>query len=268
MIGSDLLGVALDRFTLFWLVFARVSGFAFTVPVLSSKSVPVVVRVGTGLLVALALLPLVRVPVTGIPEGLFEYFAAFAADLALGLALGFLVGLAISVAQVAGQILDAEMGLNMMNTVDPVFGQPLPLLGNFFQLLAALLFLVINGHHTVLAVLAESFQLIPLGAGSIPTEAAGFGLQQFSWMFMAAVRIAAPVLGALFLSTVALSFMARTAPQLNIFMLGVPAKIGVGLFVLAITMPVVVASLWGVFPEVFNKAATFLGILGGAASGR
>lgn len=260
----DIISQALERFSLFWLVWARVSGFAFAAPVLGNRAVPVAVRVGIALLFSLALMPIVAIPPSGVPQGLAAYVAAFAGDLVMGLAMGFLVALVLASAQVAGQILDAETGLNLMNIIDPVFGQPLPLLGNLFQLLAALVFLVIDGHHMVLAVLAESFRQVPAGMGLLTPEASAFGIQQVSWMFLAAVRVAAPVLGALFLVTVAMAFLARTAPQLNVFMLSVQAKLAVALFMLAVAVPVCVAAIWGLFPEAYRMLGGFLRLVGGA----
>lgn len=256
----ELLGQAIDRFTLYWLVAARVSGLFIAMPLFSHRSVPVPVRVGLVLLVSLALLPVLPVA-GGVPADLPGYVFVFAREAVIGLAMGFLAGLCFAAAEVAGQLLDMEMGFGMVNVLDPVFGQALPVMGNFLNLVALLLFLVADGHHMVLAALAESFQRVPIGGGRL-SSGIGLGLDEVAWMFYVAVKIAAPILGVLFLTSVVLAVLARTAPQMNIFAVGVPAKLAVGLLGLAVAMPVYVVALRALFPHAYRTLALFIQAVG------
>lgn len=251
----DLLGQAMNQFALYWLVMARISAIFFVMPVFGHRSVPVPVRVGLSLLVSLAVLPLLKAPPGGIPGDMLPYAAMIAREIAFGLAIGFVVMLVFAVVEMAGQVLDVEMGFSMVNVIDPVFGQPLPVIGNFLHLLALLLFLLVDGHHVVLAGLVESFRQVPPGLGGLNDAGLRVGLEEAAWAFYTAVKIAAPVLGVLFLTSVALGLVARAAPQLNIFVVGVPAKLAVGLISLAAAMPVIVLAMRALFPQAYREMA-------------
>ncbi len=255
----DLVGQAVERFGLFWLIVGRVSGLFFLAPVFGNRFVPAQVRAGLVLLVSLALLPVTAPPPGGVPGDPAGYAAAFARELAFGLAMGFLVALVFAVAEVAGQLLDVDMGFGLVNVIDPVFGEPLPLVGNFLHLVAILLYLLVDGHHLLLQALSESFARVPPGLGGITEGGARLGVDEVAWMFLAAVRIAAPVLGVLFLATVVMGLVARAAPQLNVFVVGLPLKVAVGLVALAVAMPVYVLALRALFPHAYESLQRLFG---------
>ncbi len=258
----DLLAQAVDRFGLFWLIVGRVSGLFFVIPVFSNRFVPAPARIWLILIVALVLLPVTAPPPGGIPVDVLGYTAAFARELAFGLGMGFLVSLVFHVAEVAGQLLDVDMGFGMINVIDPVFGHPMPVMGNFLNLLTMLLFLVVDGHHLILSALSESFRRLPPGLGGFNDGSLQIGIGEVSWMFITAVKIAAPVLGILFLSTVVMGFLARATPQLNIFIVGLPVKLAVGLLGLALAVPVYVLALRALFPHAYRSLALFLEAVG------
>lgn len=258
---AELLGQATDRFGLFWLVAARVSGLFFVMPVFAHRAVPVMVRVGITLIFALALVPVVALPPGGVPQDLLGYAATFTRELGIGLAMGFLVLLVFAVAEVAGQLLDVEMGYSIVNILDPVLGQPMPVVGNLLHFLAIILFLLVNGHHLLFSAMAESFQRVPPGAAILGPAGYQMGLDEVAWMFLAAVKIASPLLGILFLVSVVLALLTRSAPQLNIFTIGIPAKMALGLLGLGITAPVYVLALRGLFPHAYQTLARFVGVM-------
>lgn len=254
----DLLAQAVDRFGLFWLIVGRVSGLFFMMPVFSNRFLPAAARVWLVLLVSALLLPVTPEPPGGVPADVTGYAAAFARELAFGLGLGFLVSLVFHVAEVAGQLLDVDMGFSMMNVIDPVFGHPMPVMGNFLNLLTMLLFLVVDGHHLILSALAESFRRLSPGLGGITDGSLQVGIGDVAWMFVTAVKIAAPVLGILFLATVVMGLMARATPQLNIFVVGLPVKLAVGLVGLTLALPVYVLALRALFPHAYKSLSLFL----------
>lgn len=258
----DLIGQAVDRFGLYWLVVGRVSGLFFVMPIFGNRFVPAAVRVWLVLLTALALLPVVPLPPEGIPLTLLGYAGAFASELAFGLAMGFLVALVFAVAEVAGQLLDVEMGFSLVNVIDPVYGQPMPVMGTFLHVMAMLLFLLVDGHHLVLASLLESFQRLAPGLGGLTDGRLRLGFDEAAWMFTTAVKLAAPVLGVLFLSSVIMGLVARATPQLNIFIVGVPLKLALGLVGLAVAMPVYVLAMRALFPHAYRSMALFLEAVG------
>lgn len=250
---ADLLGRAVDQFALYWLVAGRIAGVFVSMPVFGHRGVPVAVRAGAILLTSLVLLPMVAPPPAGMPSELPPYAAMFAREVVFGLAMGFVVALVFAAAEMAGQLLDVEMGFSMVNVIDPVFGQALPVIGNLFNLLAMLLFLLVDGHHTVLAALLESFRRVPPGLGGIGDAGLRIGLEEAAWVFMTAVKIAAPVLGVLFLTSVVLGLVAKAAPQLNIFVVGLPVKMAVGFIGIAVAMPVTMLAIRELFPVAYRQ---------------
>ncbi|MFO8059877.1 MAG: flagellar biosynthetic protein FliR, partial [Bacillota bacterium] len=154
-----------------------------------------------------------------------------------GGALGFLASLILVAAQVAGQFLDFQMGFFTASEVDPVMGVRVPLVGNYLYLLSMVLFLSFDGHHHLLRVLRESFTEIPPGSPLSSALLPG-AFSFMSWMFRAAFQISLPVLACLFVTSVALGILARTMPQLNLFVLGIPIRILVGMTMLMVTTTV------------------------------
>jgi len=223
-------------FTTCFLVFVRLSGFFFLFPLSANRQVPVVYRAGLGAISALALASAVD-PFRGPAPDLISLALLVSRELAIGLALGYLSLLLLTVGQVAGQFADYEMGFGMVQVIDPQFGQRVPLIGNFLYLLGILVFLALNGHHILLATLHSSFSVLPLGSG-LPTGVCPGIFSFVSWMFGAALRVSLPVLGALFITSAALGILARTMPQLNVFVVGLPLKILVGMAVLAAALPI------------------------------
>lgn len=225
-------------------VLLRVSGLFLVAPVFGSHFVPAQVKVFIILVTTLAVYPMAvaaSAPAAGAFAGgdLWAMVAVAVRELAVGLLLGYASLLAFVGIQVAGQFLDTEMGFGIINVIDPQLNQVSPLLGNFQYLLALLIFLATNGHYTLLSGLAQSYRILPMGG---PRAAAGepllgFVMSLFSGLFVTALKVAAPVLAAMFLTTVALGLLSRAVPQLNIFMIGLPAKAIVGLALMALLMP-------------------------------
>lgn len=256
----DLLAMALDRFTLFWLVAARIGGVVFVLPPFGHQAVAPAVRLFLALFLALAILPLVPEPPGGIPGDLLGYAGLFVREVAVGLAIGFLVNLLLAAAEAAGHLLDMGLGFGLVNVIDPVFGRPTPLTGQFMHFLAVVVFLAADGHVQVLAALLASFRHLPPGAGSL-LRGLGVGLEQAGWLFVTAVRLALPILAALFLTTLLLGLVSRAAPQLNIFAVGLPVQVGVGLVALALAVPAYVLAFKLLLPEAFRALAGFLEVV-------
>jgi flagellar biosynthetic protein FliR len=238
----------------------RAVGVLATAPVWSSRYLPWPLRAVLALYLGLALAPVVQPAVTGATA--VHLLLVAATELVTGLALGYAAGLTFAAVQVAGHLVDMEMGFGIVNVIDPNLGQPSPVAGTFLYLLAMLLFLQFDGHHLLLAALADSFRVIPLAGatwGGPPTQVLIRASGQVFWL---ALRIALPVVGALFVATVALGLVARSVPQMNVFIVGLPVKIASGLFLLAASLPVyalVVQLLAGESRALMVRIATLLG---------
>lgn len=237
----------------FFLLFIRISGFTVVAPIFSSKNVPPYIKIGFSLTIAYILYPLFYNAETKIPESILPYSIVLFEEFAVGLVIGLSSAMIFYAIQGAGNILDMQIGFGIVNIFDPLSGQQLPLVGNFKYMLALLVFLATNGHHVLIAALTESFKLIPVTGVVFHTELAGIFVDMVIELFVIALKISLPVLVALLLTDMALGVLARTMPQMNVFIVGLPGKIIVGIFVLSLALPAYVAFLEVVFNGMYSN---------------
>ncbi len=247
-----------SRFPVLLLVFVRFSGLFATAPVLSSRYIPVRVRA-----MAAAFLAVFTVPFINPPEipGEIVGLALFAVnELVVGLSVGYVASVVLSTIQVAGQLIDTELGFGMINVLDPQYGSPVPLFGNFYYLMALMFLIAGGGDRMMIAALIRSYEAIPPGAMvSAPSPAFVAGLA--SGVFATAIRVSAPLLGSLFMVTLALGVVARAVPQMNVFMVGMPVKLVAGLVVLAATFPLLPGMLEGIAGDMLRAVEGAISLL-------
>jgi len=231
------------------LIAARLGGMFVASPIFSSRQVPVLLKAGFILLVAVILLPVVGGEISLEEAALPDYGLAVLRELFMGLILGFVVGIVFCIFYLAGQFMDVPMGFGMANVLDPQLGMQVPLMAQFQFVLASVLFFAVNGHHLLLRAVAQSFQIIPPGELFMVTRAAGLLQQQFGRMFILAFQISLPIMGAIFLTDLALGLVTRVVPQINVFIVGFPAKIAVGFVILVFLLPAYVGAIHLVFSE-------------------
>jgi flagellar biosynthesis protein FliR len=219
-------------------------------PVFSLIGLPANVRVVIVLAVSAALVS--GMPV--VPTGNFAQPGAFALavlnELVLGGLLAFTVLAGFAAFQFAGRILDIQLGFGVVGLIDPSTRTQAPLLGTVLNMTAVLTFFLIGGHRLLLRGLAFSLERIPPGArlNALPLDTV---VQQFGGMFLAAASLAAPVMAVVLFVDVAMAMMARTMPQMNIFIIGLPLKILVGLLVLAISLGFLGPEFSRIFENIF-----------------
>lgn len=253
----DLYQLLFSRFDLYLLVASRTAAVFFAAPPFAARQIPAQWRAGFGLVVALVLLPIVPVP-AGLPQTLIPWLAWAIRETALGLAIGWTANLVFAGVQLGGQLLDTELGFGIVNVLDPQTGQQLPLVGNFQYLLALLVLFLTNGHYMILAALARSFTLVPVGAAVLRPNLADTVTTLTGGVFLTAFKLAAPVLGAGFVTTVALGIMARAVPQMNVFIVGMPLKLAAGLIILAAGMPLYLLTVNHVLDGLYGGLAQIL----------
>ncbi len=239
----------MQRMDLFFLIFGRITGFFISAPIFSQRQVPLSAKVGLSFFLAFTLLPLMGQGTILVPAKLGVFVIALGGEMLVGLTIGFISSLLFSVMQMAGQLIDMQIGFGMVNVLDPNSGTQVPLVGNFNYLLAMLIFLIINGHHHLILSLYKSYEIIPLMGVGISDGVLVNLIAISGKLFIISFKIAAPVIGAILISDVVFGIMARTVPQMNIFIVGIPAKILVGLFMIFLSIPLFVSLL----PEFINN---------------
>ena len=174
----------------------------------------------------------------------------------VGLAMGFVVRLAVAVAEIAADVIAPVMGLSMSTLVDPATALPETGLSRLFRLLAVLLSLVVGMHRVLIGSLLTSFRLLPPGAPAAPGAAWPALLELSTNALAAGVRLALPVVAVLFLVHLALGFVSRAAPSMQIFSVGFAVTLVVGGFVLAMSLPDVARELMMELSELPRRIET------------
>jgi flagellar biosynthesis protein FliR len=230
-------GFSLLQFQGFILVMFRIAGLFFDAPVFSNRNIPAIVRVGFVLFLSLIILPLVPLEnVAKASDGLLFVFAIIKEAL-IGMVLGFFARLIFLGIQIAGQIIDYQMGLGFVNIVDPESQLQVPIIGQFLYIIVLFVFLLINGHHWIVQALVKSFDIVPLAAAHFKPVLVQHVVRLFSDTFVMGFKIAAPIGMSLFLVDLAYGVIARALPQANIMVVGFPIKIGLGFIFLLTSMP-------------------------------
>lgn len=221
----------------FLLVFTRVGAFLGAGPLFWLPGVPSLVKIGISLVVAVVLFPVIPVPGPDFPGGLPDFGLCVAEEAGIGLLLGFVCNLVFRVLTIAGQLMDIQIGFFMSIIFDPASGAQATITSRFLSLLGMVLFLTLNGHHILIAGLNRSYELVPLMSAVLKGITVESVIRIFTQMVSLAVQIAAPIIAVILIVDVCLGLLSRTAPEMNIFMLGFPVKIGMGIFILTILIP-------------------------------
>jgi flagellar biosynthetic protein FliR len=258
----DILNFTLDNFERFLFVFLRVMGILVIAPIFGHRSLISQVKVGLALMTAVAVFPIVPPTLAPHPH-LMLLVIALVKELLMGMMIGFVALLVFIAVQFAGELIGLEIGFGIVNVIDPLSAEQVSIIGEFQSLLAMVIFLVINGHHLLLRGLAASFEMVPLGRVQMPDLLGQNLIAMTAKVFVIAVQLAAPVMATLFLTTLALGIVARTVPQMNVFVVGFPLKVIVGIAMLMFTMPMFYAALVKLFGGVDRDISTVLRLMSG-----
>jgi flagellar biosynthetic protein FliR len=179
--------------------------------------------------------------------------------LLIGLAMGFAVALVFTGVQVGSQLIGIQMGVGLGGVLNPMSGADSSTIDGFYMVLATLIFLLSNGHHAALSALGWTFDLAPVGQGTLPAVNPQLVLAMVQAVFVVALRIALPAIAALLLTDVALGLAGRAAPQMQVMVVGMPVKMAVGLAFLALSTPTSAMLMDAVFRGLGRTVAAPLG---------
>ncbi len=245
------------------LILTRVTAFFVTLPLFSYRAIPTTQRIIFGALLAWTMVYTVDMPELEIDGA---YLLLVVKEAMTGLFIGIIAFIVMSAIQIAGGFIDFQMGFAIANVIDPQTGAQSPLLGQFFNSLAILLLLALNGHHMLLDGIFYSYQFIPadqLWPAFGQEGLVDFVIRTFATSFAIAFQMSIPIVATLFLVDLALGITARAVPQLNIFVVGFPIKIGVSFIVLFIMMGVMVQMMKKLFEVMIISMRDLMLILGG-----
>jgi flagellar biosynthetic protein FliR len=222
--------------------FLRILAMMSSAPLFSHESVPMMVRVG--LAFAITFVVAVTLPPATFVSPLSMAGAVLIVQQVLvGVAIGLAMQLVFAAVTLAGDLIGLQMGLSFAAFVDPQNSEQAPLVGGFLTLILMLVFLAINGHLALIAAMVDSFTVMPVGPNGWKALDAMRLVEAGSGLFATGVAISLPVVGALLLVNLTLGVLTRTAPQLNLFAVGFPVTLAVGILMLVLAMPFALPAL-------------------------
>ena len=220
----------------FLFVLLRVGALIMFFPILGSPQVPGRIKIGLILFVSIAVFPIVRATPMHDPKSLFELVVNLFSEITIGLAVAYSARLMFTAVQIAGTVVDFQMGFGVVNVIDPQTETQVSVTAQFQNILAILFFLALDAHHIIIGAIVESFFLINPFQINFSTFTPEIILLLFKATFVTAVKIAAPIMAILFFISVGLGLVARTVPQMNVFIVGFPLQIGVGLLMVGLSI--------------------------------
>ncbi|MCR2805026.1 flagellar biosynthetic protein FliR [Paenibacillus soyae] len=255
-----------EGFPIFLLIFCRITAFFVVAPVFSSRGVPNTFKIGIGFFISLIVFLSYGMEQSIVLDA--QYVLSVIREIIIGLLIGFVTYLFFMAVQTAGALMDMQIGFAMANVVDPHTGVTAPLLGNFKYMLMLVVFLMMNGHHHMLIGLMDSYQWMPLQNELFARLASGditdFLIRVFSNTFLLSLQVAAPLVVAMFLTDLGLGFLTKTAPQFNVFVIGVPLKLMLGMFLIVLLMPSLAILFEKLFSIMFDSLEQLFAIMQGA----
>lgn len=224
-----------EHFVLFTLVFVRMSGLVLFVPFFDNVRHPVQVKAGlTALLALLVMGSAGTATLSGRPLelGSWAYLLAVVAEFGVGAVIGLAAAAVLNGVQLAGFIMGQSLSLDIANLIDPERDVEVSLISQFKMMLFLVVFTAIDGHQVFLAAMARSYQAVPLAGLRVSWPLVAELVRCVGFLFVVGVELAAPVVAAGLLVDVVLGFLGRTVPQMNVFIIGFPVRIALGLAVL------------------------------------
>ncbi|MCB0176602.1 MAG: flagellar biosynthetic protein FliR [Anaerolineae bacterium] len=226
-------------------------------PIFNSRSIPTLAKIGLAGLLSIIFLPLLEIPsgagLTVLPTNTLSLVLMIAQEVLVGVLIGFVTGLVFTTVSIAASMMSLQVGFRSANLFDPFINTPTSALEQFYTLLAIALFLNINGHHWFIQALARTFQVLPLGSFVLDQITIERLVMFTGEIFISATRIALPVMGTLLLTDLGLGLIARAVPQIQVFFLGLPVKIGLGLVTLAFTLVLTAPLIKQLFSEISSN---------------
>ncbi|MER3522581.1 MAG: flagellar biosynthetic protein FliR [Ignavibacteria bacterium] len=229
-----------SQFLIFLMIFVRVMALVVVAPMIGHMAVPIQVKVAIGLFVAFVMYPLASHEAAVVHTELIPLVLAVFKEAAVGLLIGFAAGLLFAGVRFAGELIAIDAGLSLAALFDPESHAHASVISESLYLLMLMVFVMVDGHHVLLEALQLSYVSVPMGSVALNGELAEHLLKMVGMVFVVAVKLAAPVMVAMFLINVALSILARVMPQMNLFAVLFPLKVGVGLLVLTTALPLLV----------------------------
>ena len=251
-----------EHFEAFVLVLLRVSAMVVTIPVISEGTIPVRFKAALSIIIAIVIFPLVvgQIPPTK-NYHIIQLIFLMIGEALIGITIGFVSRFIFAAIQTAGNIIGLEMGFSIANVIDPMSSEQISIVTELQYLIAMLLFLTLNAHHLFFQAIIQSYVVLKPLSFHFSGSLMQLIFEASKEMFVIALKLAAPIMAVMVFTNVALGIMARTVPQMNIFIVGFPLQIALGLVFLGLTAPLFVRMTAGVYSGLEVKIISLLRLM-------
>lgn len=232
--------ILITHFIIFLFVFVRIISVFTAAPLFSNDNFPILAKIGLSLITSYLIFTFMDKGNIQLEMSLWFIATNVIKEVVTGLIIGFSVNMIFYAVSFAGSIMGFDMGLAMANVFNPSEGTQNNVIGQYIYTLAIMIFLLINGHHYIIRGITYSFTIIPLGHFSINENVYSYLVKLSAAVFILAVKIASPIMVTFFLVHIGAGILARIIPQMQVFFVMYPLKIGLGIFLLIITTPLYV----------------------------
>ncbi|NJD02745.1 MAG: flagellar type III secretion system protein FliR [Ruminiclostridium sp.] len=226
------------------------TGLFVVAPIFGRRNIPAYLKIGFSLLTAIILVNTVQIPSPDTYDSMLQVALIIIKEFIVGITIGFVAYLVFTAIYVAGEIIDMQIGFGVVNVIDPISNIQVPITSNIYFILTMLVYLSVNGHHALIKALFDSYTIVPLGHAVFSASIMENLMGLFGNIFTIGFKIAAPIIAAILITDIALGTISRMVPQLNVFVIGMPLKILVGIVILLVTVPMFLYVLEGLFKVV------------------
>ncbi|MGV8078689.1 MAG: flagellar biosynthetic protein FliR [Syntrophales bacterium] len=245
----------------FLFIFLRMGAMVSLLPIFGDRPVLIRVRAGLSLILSFLVFPFVDPNVQALTGNIVSLILAMAGEVLIGVVLGLSVRCLFAGIQYAGEMAGLQMGFFIANVLDPVESRQVSVIAEIQYMMALVIFLVLDGHHALLQGVTESFRIVPLGGFQISGPLVQTIFEWTRGVFVIALKIGAPVIAALIFTNVALGIVARTVPQINVFIVGFPLQIAVGFIFFGLSVPIFVAIVGRLFSRIPGELGAVLRLM-------
>ncbi|MCL5807284.1 MAG: flagellar type III secretion system protein FliR [Deltaproteobacteria bacterium] len=234
--------ISLEQIFIFTLVFLRISALLIMIPVIGERTVPLRVKGGLAILLSLLVFPTAGVDMNSLQTGdeILALAIAMIGEVMIGIVIGLATKIIFAGIQFAGEMIGIQIGFSIVNVIDPVSSSQVSIIAEFQYLIALLIYLAVDAHHTLIFAIVDSYRIVSPFSYYFSGSLVKHIIMLSKELFVLAIKISAPIMAVLLFTNVALGVVARTVPQINVFIVGFPVQIAVGLIVFGLTAPVFV----------------------------
>jgi flagellar biosynthesis protein FliR len=246
------MSISIAQAQIFFLVFTRMMAVIIHIPNLGGQTIPNQVRIAFGLVLAIILVPWTPLPATAESMALLTFAIAILKEIIIGTLIGYVAILTFGAVSIAGEVMGLGSGFSSDRIFNPEMQQSVTAMGQLFVVISMLLFMALNGHHIVLFALQKSFTLIPVNS-PLPNFSAETLLRTFAQLTAVGIQMAFPIYAALLMADITLGLLSRVAPQVQVYFLGLPLKIGLSMFAFGLTIAIIFPLLRDLFNNLGNR---------------